>query len=448
MLIQFTVKNYKCFKEETTLSMVASNYDRTTRWEDNVIEVPKFNLNLLRSVVIYGANASGKSKLIEALDFMRHLIRSSSKDKQSGELINIEPFSFRLSTETEKEPSLFEINFIIDNEMYRYGFEVNQKEIISEWLYHRPATKEVELFYRDYQSFEVHPKLKKIKFIVENEMIRNNALLLSVAAQFNDKIAEKIINWARKELNVLSGLQDSRYMGYSIGMLSEDKFKPEVLQFIKGADLNIEDLKPVKMNIDQLPDEFPNELKELMTKKIKEDESTFFSDVTVFHKKFDSNKKLVNIEKFSMDDDESSGTKKYFAFAAPLIMTLKNGETSVIDELDSKLHPNLVCKIVSTFNSKETNPNNAQLIFNTHDTNLLTSGLFRRDQIWFTEKDRYGASTLYSLSDFKTENGEKARIGEDYAANYIKGKYGAIPYLGDFDKLFLTKNEVAHENEK
>ena len=332
--------------------------------------------------------------------------------------------------------------------MYRYGFKVNQKEIISEWLYHRPATKEVELFYRDYQSFEVHPKLKKIKFIVDNDMIRSNALLLSVAAQFNDKIAQKIINWARKDLNVLSGLQDSRYMGYSIGMLSEDKFKPEVLQFIKGADLNIEDLKPVKMNIDQLPDEFPNELKELMTKKIKENDSTFFSDVTVFHKKYDSNNKLVKIEKFSMDDDESSGTKKYFAFAAPLIFTLKNGETAVIDELDSKLHPNLVCKIVSTFNSKETNPNNAQLIFNTHDTNLLTSGLFRRDQIWFTEKDRYGASTLYSLSDFKTDNGEKARIGEDYAANYIKGKYGAIPYLGDFDKLFLTKNEVAHENEK
>lgn len=448
MLIQFTVKNYKCFKEETTLSMVASNYDRTTRWEDSVIEVPKFNLNLLRSVVIYGANASGKSKLVEALDFTRHLIRSSSKDKQSGELIDTEPFSFRLSTETEKEPSLFEINFIIDNEMYRYGFEVNQKEIISEWLYHRPATKEVELFYRDYQSFEVHPKLKKIKFIVDNEMIRNNALLLSVAAQFNDKIAEKIINWARKDLNVLSGLQDSQYMIFSIDLLNREIFKPEVLQFIKSADLNIEDLKPVKMNVDQLPDEFPNELRELMTKKIKEDENTFFSDVTVFHKKYDSNKQLVNIEKFSMDDDESSGTKKYFAFAAPLILTLKNGETAVIDELDSKLHPNLVCKIVSTFNSKETNPNDAQLIFNTHDTNLLTSGLFRRDQIWFTEKDRYGASTLYSLSDFKTENGDKARIGEDYAANYIKGKYGAIPYLGDFDKLFLTKNEVAHENEK
>ncbi len=448
MLIQFTIKNYKCFKEETTLSMVASNYDRTTRWDDNVIEIPKFNLNLLRSVVIYGANASGKSKLVEAMGFMCYLILSSSKDKQSGEMIEDEPFNFRLSTETEKQASLFEINFIIDNEMYRYGFEVNQKEIISEWLYHRPATKEVELFYRERQSFEVHPKLKKIKFIVDNEMIRNNALLLSVAAQFNDKIAEKIINWARKDLNVLSGLQDSRYMGYSIGMLSEDIFKSEVLQFIRGADLNIEDLKPVKVNIDQLPDEFPTELKELMSKKIKEDENTFFSDVTVFHKKFDSNKKFVSIERFSMDDDESSGTKKYFAFAAPLIMTLKNGETAVIDELDSKLHPNLVCKIVSTFNSKETNPKNAQLIFNTHDTNLLTSGLFRRDQIWFTEKDRYGASTLYSLSDFKTENGDKARIGEDYAANYIRGKYGAIPYLGDFDKLFLTKNEVAHENEK
>ncbi len=448
MLIQFSVKNYKCFKEEALLSMVASNYDRTTRWEDNIVEVPKFNLNLLRSVVIYGANASGKSKLIEAMGFMCHLILSSSKDIQAGETIHKEPFSFRLSTETEREPSAFEINFIIDNELYRYGFEVNQREIVAEWLYHRPATKEVELFYRDYQVFEVHPKLKQVKFLVDNEMVRDNALLLSVASQFNDKIAVKVLNWIRSDFNVLSGLKDIKYMRQTVNMLDDSDFKAEILQFIKGADFNIQDLRPVRLDVENLSFEFGEEIVAYMTKKIKEEQDGSSSDVSVLHKKYDANHAPVGVEKFSMDRDESSGTRKYFAFAAPLILTLKNGETAVIDELDAKLHPNLVCKIVAAFNSNKTNPNNAQLIFNTHDTNLLTSGLFRRDQIWFTEKNRYGASTLYSLKDFKTENGDKARIGEDYAVNYMRGKYGAIPYLGDFDALFLNPKEAVYELER
>jgi AAA15 family ATPase/GTPase len=447
MLIQFSVKNYKCFKEEALLSMVASNYDRTTRWEDNIVEVPKFNLNLLRSVVIYGANASGKSKLVEAMGFMCHLILSSAKDKQAGEVIHKEPFSFRLSTETEGEPSVFEINFIIDNELFRYGFEINQREIVAEWLYHRPATKEVELFYRDYQTFEVHPKLKQVKFLVENEMVRDNALLLSVASQFNDKISVKILKWIRSDFNVLSGLKDIKYMRQTVSLLDDDDFKAEILQFIKAADFNIQDLRRSKLDTENHSFEFGEEVVAYMSTKRKEEEDSS-SDVSVLHKKYDANRAPVGVEKFSMDRDESSGTRKYFAFAAPLILTLKNGETAVIDELDAKLHPNLVCKIVAAFNSNRTNPNNAQLIFNSHDTNLLTSGLFRRDQIWFTEKDRYGASTLYSLKDFKTESGDKARIGEDYAVNYMRGKYGAVPYLGDFDALFLNKKEAVYELER
>ncbi len=442
MLIQFSVKNYKSFKDEVKLSMVASNYD-DTRMVDNVVDVPKFNLKLLRSAVIYGANASGKTKVLEAMDFMRSFILTSSKDTQAIEPIKIDPF--RLSTETENAPSLFEINFIFDNDLYRYGFEATKKEVVSEWLYMRANTKEVEMFYRDYQNFDVHAKYKQAKFIVDNNMVRENALLLSVAAQFNDKIAKKILLWFI-QFKVFSSLQDST--GLSTAMLEEDNSKAKIMQFIKAADLEIEDLRPVKMRIDQLPKELPEELKELMATKIKEGERSFFADVSVFRKKYDENRNPVSTnQRFSLSKDESQGTHKYFAFAGHLIKALEEGSIAIIDELDAKLHPNLVLEIVTIFNSIKTNPNNAQLIFNTHDDNLLSSGIFRRDQIWFTEKDRYGAVTLFSLDSFRNENGQKPRKEEDYARNYTHGKYGAIPYLSNFNKLFLTQNEVAYEKQ-
>ena len=441
MLIQFSVKNYTCFKEEAKLSMVASNYDRTTRWTDNVIEVPKFNLNLLRSAVIYGANASGKSRLLDAMAFMQRFIFSSQKDTQVGELIKTE--AFKLNTETENQPSLFEINFIIDNELFRYGFEVTQKAVVSEWLYHRPNTKEVELFYRDYQTFDVHKKEKKLKLLVDNDMVRDNALLLSVAAQNNDKFAIKILNWIRMHFNILT--EDSRFLGYSISKLNKKDSKHEILQFLKNADFNIVDLKPVVVNAEELPNEMPKRLKELLLKKINEDGDSVFSDVSVFHKKYDVDNKAVGVENFSLDDNESLGTKRFFALSGPIINTLKDGKALIIDELDAKLHPNLVSKVVSFFNAMDTNPHNAQLIFNTHDRSLMSSELFRRDQVWFTKKDRYGAVTLYSLDGFKTDNGEKARNREDYETNYARGKYGAIPYLNDFNTPFLTEKEIAHE---
>ena len=151
------------------------------------------------------------------------------------------------------------------------------------------------------------------------------------------------------------------------------------------------------------------------------------------HQKFDENDMPIGSVIFSLSDDESAGTQKYFALAGPILEALANGTTLIIDELDAKLHPNLVHKIVEIFNSQKSNPNNAQLIFNTHDTNLLSEKIFRRDQIWFVEKNRYGSAQLYSLADFKTD---VVRNNDNFEKNYIAGRYGAIPYLSDFNKLF------------
>jgi hypothetical protein len=161
--------------------------------------------------------------------------------------------------------------------------------------------------------------------------------------------------------------------------------------------------------------------------------------------KYDKNKNKVEDTNFSMNTDESKGTQKFFYLTGPIIDALENGGIIIADELDSKIHPNLVCKIVSLFNSETINNKNAQLIFNTHDTNLLSSGLFRKDQIWFTEKDKFGEAKLYSLADFKSDTVRKNEAFED---NYIRGKYGAVPFLGFFDNLVYKNSLPQDENEK
>ncbi len=438
MLLQFSIKNFRTFKDKATLSLIASNYDKETREHENIVINENFGLRLLKSAVIYGANASGKSKLLDAFAFMRYFVINSSKESQKGETIEVEPF--RLSTETENEPSEFEIIFVHNKVLYRYGFEATNEKIVSEWLYNKPKTKEVELFYRDGSIFNIHGRsFTKGNTVVKEGLVRDNALLISVAAQFNEKTAINVLDWF-KRLKTLSGLNESGYQGFTMGKAESSEYKHKILELLKAADLGIQDIKMQKLDIDSLPKDLPKELRDKLIREIKEDNAEFFSDVSTTHRKFDVNKNAVSFEYFSLENDESSGTSKFFALTGPILDVVENGYTLVVDELDSKLHPNLVCKIVSLFNSNEFNKKNAQLIFNTHDTNLLSSGLFRRDQIWFTNKNKYGEAKLYSLADFKSD---EVRKNDPFEDNYIKGKYGAVPFLGFFDnlKFLLTENE-------
>jgi AAA15 family ATPase/GTPase len=442
MLIQFSVRNFKTFKEKATLSMIASNYDKE-REAENIMKDSKFNLRVLKSAVIYGANASGKSKLMEALTFMRKFAISSSRESQKGDEINVEPY--RLNDESDNEPSEFEVIFTHKNVMYRYGFEVDRNRIISEWLYNKPNTKEVELFYRDFQKFETHPKnFSKGVIGVKEGLVRDNALLLSLAAQLNDTTAINVIEWF-KNLKSLSGLREEGYQDYTMSRTNDPMHKQKILELLNAADLGIQDIKLEMLDLEMLPKDMPKKLKDKLVKQSKEDNTEFFSDILTSHKKYNNSKEFVDYINFSMDKDESSGTQKFFALTGPVLNVIENGYSLVVDELDSKLHPNLICKLVSLFNSKELNPNNAQLIFNTHNTNLLSSGLFRRDQVWFTEKDKYGEARLYSLADFKSDEVRKTDPFED---NYIRGKYGAVPFLESFEDLVHKNLSQQNENEK
>lgn len=429
MLLQFSIKNFRTFKEKASLSLIASNYDKESREQENILNEESFGLRLLKSAVIYGANASGKSKLLEALVFMRSFVLNSSKESQKGEAIGVKPFL--LSTETENEASEFEIVFLHENQLFRYGFEATSENILAEWLYCKPKTKEVELFYREGSEYSTHSRnFKKGSTVVKEGLVRENALLLSVAAQFNEKMAIQVLDWFKK-IRALSGLQEQGYQGFTMNKAQSSEYKHKILALLKAADIGIQDIQMQKLDVDAIPQELPKELRAILVKEMKEENAEFFSDVSTIHRKYDANKQTISLETFSLEHDESSGTRKFFALTGPILDVLENGYILVVDELDSKLHSNLVREIVSLFSSTEFNKKNAQLIFNTQDTNLLSSGLFRRDQIWFTHKNKYGEAKLYSLADFKSDEVRKTESFED---NYIKGKYGAVPFLGFFDR--------------
>ena len=421
MLIQFTVSNYKTFAEETKISLVASK--DTTHRDTNVFD-SNFKYDLLKTAVIYGA-----------LGFMKRIV-SESATYQSNRKISVTPF--RLNTKKINEPSLFELIFIKENVMYRYGFEITIEKVVSEWLFMRQNNskpKEIELFYREEQEFDFHSTKFKIKDLIDNNRIKPNSLLLSVADSFNVEIAKTVFSWISKKIQVISGLEMDNYLGYTVRELEQDTKKKNILNFLKDADLDIMDVLPKMSDINDLP----KHLQEIIAHNKGEEEYKIFSDVITFRKQYNENNEFNKLEEFSMDNDESSGTRKYFALTTPILDVLENGLILVVDELDASLHPNLTQKIIELFHSKETNPKNAQLIFNTHNTNLLSpsSNLFRRDQIWFVKKDHYGTASLYSLADFKTD---EVRKDDNYEKDYIAGQYGAIPYLGDFEILKNREN--------
>lgn len=438
MLVQFSVSNFKSFRERSTLSLVASNYDKKVRETENVIPIDNFSFRLLKSAIMYGSNASGKSKFFEAFNFMRSFIRNSATDYTAGDKIPVEPFL--LDDVSEKEPSEFEVIFLSNGLRYRYGFELSRERVVSEWLYEK-ATKEIELFYRQGQSISTHQKkYKKARLIAQQGLVRENQLLLSRAVQFNDEISESLYASLNK-FRSLSGLDEKGYQGYTMSLLDNKKYKKKILNLLEAADLDIEDLEVEKLDAENLPNDLPKSLKDLIKKESQDNDRVFLSDVITKRKKYNLESKRIGSVQFSMDEMESSGTRKFFALTGPIIDTLENGNTLFVDELDSKLHPNLIEKITGLFNSKVLNPFNAQLIFNTHNTNLLDSGLLRRDQVWFVEKNNCGVSSLYSLSDFK-----KIRKNEALESNYLRGKYGAIPYLNYFNSL--ESNFLEYENEK
>ncbi len=388
---------------------------------------------LLKSVVVYGANSSGKSNLIKAMDTMRRIVLYSV-EKSSVAETQVTPFL--LNTTTEKAPSHFEVLFAHNGQHYRYGFEIDKHQVHEEWLFTSLAKskKEEMLFARVGDAIEVTEKF------TEGERLegktRTNALFLSVVDQFNGQVAGGIMSWF-KDLSPLSGSEHERFRLFTFQMFK--KQNQDILKFLRDLDLGFHEVNVREEKFS--PKHLPQGLKEeVISEMIESFTDSSIMDITTAHNQYDESGHVVGQKQFELTTQESEGTNKLFNLAGPIFDTLINGGILVIDELDARLHPVLTIAIVKLFNSARYNQKNAQLIFATHDTTLLRYGQFRRDQIYFIEKDKQEASDLYSLLEFK-ENGQTVRKDRSYEKDYIQGKYGAIPFIGNFDMFILNGQE-------
>lgn len=426
MLLEFSVGNYLSFKTKTTLSLAATSIKEHV--DTNIFSTER--LDLLKGAVIYGANASGKSNFIKAMSTMRRLVLQSFEQSSTYEL-DIVPFL--LNTDTEQSASFFETVFIIDNIRYRYGFEVDDKQVHAEWLFEAPKNADKPLFIREEDGIEVMKGFPEGKDL--EERTRENALFLAVADQFNGKIAKKIMQWFNNFITI-SGLSHEGYKGVTFGMLKNKQTSTALLDFYKKLDLGFDDISISKKPFDGK--ELPKDMPESLVKQLVTDlEGAFKIDIKTIHKKYDAKGKAIGQVEFDMRSQESSGTNKLFNISGPVFDVLNDGGVLVVDELDASLHPLLTLAVTKLFNSKDFNRNNAQLIFATHDTNLLYYGNYRRDQIYFIEKDQYGVSDMYSLVEYK-EQGKTIRKDRSFEKDYIEGRYGAIPFIGNLSNV-VTK---------
>tara|TARA_R110002033_G_scaffold171192_1_gene217748 strand:- start:878 stop:2200 length:1323 start_codon:yes stop_codon:yes gene_type:complete len=436
---EFSFGNFKSFKDIQTLNLSTAKIKSKNQEIDikNVIAGRNNeDVSFLKSKAIYGANASGKSNIIKAFVTFIRIVKTSVKDEKILHLVD----SFRLSTETENQPSFFQIIFWYKNTKYRYGFELDDENITAEWLYGKPKDRELPFFIRDNQEIIELDKTNysegdKLMTLLkddesdDNEIFRSNSLFLSTLATFGfGKLSKQLID-SFSSMIIISGLGHQGMYKFAGDALSDDKKKKYIIDFLKYGDIGIEDVKAIEISSDDLPDDIDDDIRKDFDNKKKR------KLLVSTRKKYDKNLISNDTESFSFGTHESEGTQKLFELSPFIFEALKNKRPIIIDEFDARFHPLLTKKILQLFNSDENN--GSQLIFTTHDTNLLSSDLLRRDQIEFVEKDKYGASHLYSLVQFKG-----IRNTASFEKDYIQGKYGAIPFLGDFSKLINTEDDA------
>jgi len=435
MLVEFSVENYLSFKDKVTLSMVAS---KDNSLPDNVIKSAQgTKLDLLKSAAIYGANASGKSNLVKALRFMRSFVLESSKETQIGSKIEVIPF--KLDAANKSKPSEFEIIFLHEGVRYQYGFSVDHERVHEEWLYSYPKNQRRVLFERKLTLKSDKPDIKfRSYWKGERERLvgitRPNALFISVAAQFNDEIAMKVVEWFLIKILVETWVPMPFPNYMSLPGFTEDltkNYKEIYLQLLKEADLGITDFVIEKMPIKNLikllrkPGQ-PTEVDKLTGTENVPDFSV--TQAKLSHSGISEDGKEIKVP-FEISE-ESDGTKRFLELSTMLLgAIIMYPHTLIMDEFDIRLHPILAKNLVLIIHSIKRN-DAPQLIFTTHDSSLLDKEFFRRDQIWFTEKNPKGATDLYSLWDFKP------RKEENYSKGYLAGRYGAIPFIGNMLDIF------------
>ena len=414
MLIRFSFKNFKSFKDENVLDMEATSLKEH---EYNLVKTDQ--VNLLKVAAIYGANASGKTNVLQAFDYMKKRILVSDDSKKNSPIDEDNVYSFMINN----EPISLEVEILAkNNKIYKYGFDVLKDSIVSEWLY----IKKINKFYSIFEREKNNVTMKSNNKISGIANIDERTLFLNIYSKI-DKDNEdfnNVYNWF-VNANYLD-LGNPRFEDFintriSLKILSDEKYKKELLRFIKIFDSGIEGIKTTPDSIEEVQNN---------NRVVK---------VELIHRGENNELKALPLEL------ESNGTRKMFHLFDFFMDALRNGMVLFIDELDAKLHPLLTRYIINLFHNSETNIGNGQLIYSTHDTVNLKKETFRRDEIWFAEKNRDGVSEIYALSDYilveygNNKSGKKVRNDSTYNKDYLTGRYGAIPVLEEF--------EISHEKQ-
>lgn len=439
MLIEFSVENYKSIKEKVTLSLQASAYTKIAKNVAKVrlpfIDNKKSIHRILKTSVIYGANASGKSNILKAIDIIRKIILNSNNH------ITNQPFPidcFRLDLSCISKPTKFEFIFVQKGIKYAYLVSLTKEKVLEEYLYYWPNGKQLEIFERDEEGISIGSSLKgkdkedDMRTKIYAQDTAENTLFLSRANNVSLKPLKDAFNWFATKLKII-------YQQIGIGnatssMITDNILnKQEVLNCLKIADSQIADFNLIQQELGDLDDHPMNIfIKQFILPQIAKKENISMESIgKISGLKIDEKTQRYGItesgEKILVDFDlseESDGTQRYYGLVGPILACLKSGCTLFFDEMELRLHPLLSKGLIDLFTS-EVNSKNAQLIITSHDVNLLDyKGLFRQDQVWFTEKNEYGYTELYSLNEFTDLQDNIIN-----SKNYLKGKFGAIPDL-------------------
>ncbi len=430
MLIDFTVENFRSIKNEQTLSMLATNL---RRHPDNLFPTERErNISLLKTAVVYGANASGKSNLIKATNALREFVVKSTDLKLHESIPYYEPH--KLDRRFENRPTRFEMEFVAQDKIrYKYSVLFNEKEIEREELVFHPKGQEARLFLRQKgEKMRFGDYLKGRKQNVAHELLANN-LFLSKAANSNNEQMKTVYLYFLHHLHILTDDFLSSHSTTELllsGKKTDKRFKEKVGKFLLAADTGISSVKLKKRTPGM--------------ERLKDGNREMTHRPVFLHTSYDG-KDVMGTVRFELAD-ESEGTKKMYDLAGGIIRVLESGSACIIDEIDNSLHPLISAFIIRLFNDPAKNPRNAQFVAATHDSTLLNPDLLRRDQIWFVEKDTYGATELYSLVEF-----ERREVGEDTLFDnwYLAGRFGALPVINrKIFNLFGEEDQGHAEKEK
>jgi len=431
MLIEFSVANFKSIRDRQTLSMVASPGGEMR--DSHTFQAPlggKSDIRLLRSAVIYGANAAGKSNFLNAMEIMKRIVEESAAESQRGDPVPVTPF--RLDPAKLNKSSEFEVILIADGVRYQYGFSATQERIVEEWLLVYPHGRAQTWLEREWnekkKEYDWHlgHALKGEKNLWKNST-RENALFISTAVQLNSKQLLPIYNWFTKIPESVVGKQVTgsviNFDSLCTSLHCVHGGKDAVVKFLRHAGLDIHDVLIKTNPIESFNeaggqsaiDAFAN-----LSKTFYEAMGQEIYDVWMIRKDTKNRQIAFNLH------EESDGTRRLYSHAGYWLTSLRDGLVVVVDELHEHLHPKLVQYLVGLFNSKKTNPNNAQLIFVTHETSFMDQEILRRDQVWFCEINSKLATEVYPLTDFHPRKGRG-----NLQRAYLSGSYGALPNIKD-----------------